>query len=134
MSEQHTATQRHRLDKWLWCTRFFKTRGAAVQAISGGKIHLNGERVKASHPVRPGDQLSISMPGIVAQFTVVGLPARRGTASDAHSQYVESPDSVAHRARLREQLRLAAVSRPQSDGRPDKRERRVLLKLQRRQT
>ena len=49
-----------RLDKWLWFTRFYKTRGLATAAIAGGKVHLNGERVKPAHRIRPGDQVSVT--------------------------------------------------------------------------
>src|SRR6202042_915063 len=54
----------HRLDKWLWHTRFYKTRSLATAAINGGKAHLNGERVKPAHHVRVGDRLSLSLQGM----------------------------------------------------------------------
>jgi ribosome-associated heat shock protein Hsp15 len=124
----------HRLDKWLWHCRFYKTRSLATAAIAGGKVHLNAERVKPAHRVRIGDRLSLSLQGIVAEFEVLGLPARRGPAAEAQGQYLETADSAARRARLREQLRLAELSRPKSDARPDKRDRRRLMRLQRGQT
>jgi ribosome-associated heat shock protein Hsp15 len=121
----------HRLDKWLWYCRFFKTRSLAAAAIAGGKVHLNGERVKAAHRVRIGDRLSVSLQGIVAEFDVLGLPARRGPAVEAHAHYGETPESAARRRVLEEQQRLAQLSRPRSEGRPDKRDRRRLMRLQR---
>jgi ribosome-associated heat shock protein Hsp15 len=124
----------HRLDKWLWHCRFFKTRGLATTAIAGGKVHLNAERVKPAHRVRVGDRLSLSLQGIVAEFDVLGLPRRRGPATEAQAQYAETPQSAERRARLREQQRLAEVSRPHSDARPDKRDRRRLMRLHRDQT
>jgi ribosome-associated heat shock protein Hsp15 len=48
-----------RLDKWLWAARFFKTRSLAAEAVTGGKIDINGERAKASRIVRLGDKLNI---------------------------------------------------------------------------
>jgi ribosome-associated heat shock protein Hsp15 len=123
-----TDSSRHRIDKWLWCARFFKTRSLAAQAVSGGKVHVNGERVKPAHAVRIGDRLSVMIGGAEAQFDVVGLPARRGPAQ---SHYAETPESIERRAKLREQHRLAELSRPRPDGRPDKRERRKLVKVQR---
>jgi ribosome-associated heat shock protein Hsp15 len=124
----------HRLDKWLWHTRFYKTRSLATAAISGGKVHLNADRVKPAHRVRIGDRLSLSLQGIVAEFEVLGLPRRRGPAAEAQAQYLETPESAARRLQLREQQRLAQVSRPRPDTRPDKRDRRRLMRLQRDQT
>lgn len=124
----------HRLDKWLWHARFYKTRSLAAAAISGGKVHLNAERVKPAHRVRIGDRLSVSLQGIVAEFEVLGLPARRGPAAEAQACFHETPASAERRARLREQQRLAQVSRPRPDARPDKRDRRRLMRLQRDQT
>jgi ribosome-associated heat shock protein Hsp15 len=124
----------HRLDKWLWQARFFKTRSLATAAISGGKVHLNAERVKPAHRVRVGDRLSLSLQGIVAEFEVLGLPLRRGPAAEAQAHYLETPASAERRAKLREQQRLAQLSRPRPDARPDKRDRRRLMRLQRDQT
>ena len=124
----------HRLDKWLWHVRFYKTRTLATAAIHGGKVHLNAERVKPAHRVRIGDRLSLSLQGIVAEFEVLGLPPRRGPASEAQSHYLETPASALRRTHLREQQRLALLSRPRPEARPDKRDRRRLLRLQRDQT
>lgn len=122
---------RFRLDKWLWCTRFFKTRSLAAQAVTGGKVHLNGERVKPAHIVRVGDRISLNIEGMTAEFDVLGIPQRRGPAPEARTHYAETPESAERRAALREQRRLADLSRPKPDSRPDKRDRRRLLRLQR---
>jgi ribosome-associated heat shock protein Hsp15 len=127
-------TDNHRLDKWLWQARFFKSRSLAQDAITGGKVHLNAERVKPAHRVRIGDRLSLSLEGVVAEFEVLGLPRRRGPAAEAQSHYLETPASADRRAKLREQQRLAQASRPRPDSRPDKRDRRRLMRLQRDQT
>jgi ribosome-associated heat shock protein Hsp15 len=124
----------HRLDKWLWHTRFYKTRSLATAAINGGKVHLNAERVKPAHRVRVGDRLSLSLQGIVAEFEVLGLPVRRGPAAEALAHFLETPASAVRRASLKEQQRLAQVSRPRPEARPDKRDRRRLMRLQRDQT
>jgi ribosome-associated heat shock protein Hsp15 len=124
----------HRLDKWLWQARFFKTRSLATAAINGGKVHLNAERIKPAHRVRIGDHISLSMQGIVAEFEVLELPTRRGPAAEAQACFFETPASAERRAKLREQQRLAQVSRPRPDTRPDKRDRRRLMRLQRDQS
>ena len=127
-------TDAQRLDKWLWQTRFYKTRSLATAAIDGGKVHLNAERVKPAHRVRTGDRVSVSLQGIVAEFEVLSLPLRRGPAAEAQAHMLETAASTARRASLREQQRLAQASRPRSDGRPDKRDRRRLMRLQRGQS
>ncbi len=113
-----------RIDKWLWCARFFKSRGLAQQAVEGGHVQVNGERVKASRPVRVGDRLRITRERERYEVEVTGLPERRGPATEARKHYVESAESEAARAAAREFNRLTA---PVSSGRPDKRERRELL-------
>jgi ribosome-associated heat shock protein Hsp15 len=123
--------ENHRLDKWLWHARFFKTRSLAAAAIGGGRVHLNGERVKPAHRLRIGDQVSISQSGVVAEFDVRGLPGRRGPAPEARSHYLETPASAERRAKFREQHRLADQSHPRPEERPDKRDRRRLARLQR---
>src|ERR1700690_1107697 len=123
-----------RLDKWMWHTRFYKTRSLATAAITGGRVHLNGERVKPAHRVRCGDRISVNLQGIVAEFDVLGLPVRRGPAAEAAQHFTETPASPPRRALLREQHRLADQSRPRPQHRPDKRDRRRLMRLQRDQT
>jgi ribosome-associated heat shock protein Hsp15 len=123
-----------RLDKWLWHTRFYKTRSLATAAIAGGKVHLNAERIKPAHRVRVGDHVSLSLQGMVAQFQVLGLPARRGPAGDMQSHYAETPASAQRREKFREQQRLASLTRPRPQGKPDKRERRKLMRLHRDQS
>jgi ribosome-associated heat shock protein Hsp15 len=132
--KEHDETEASRLDKWLWHTRFYKTRSLATAAIAGGKVHLNAERVKPAHRVRVGDRISQSLQGIVGEFEVRGLPQRRGPAVEAQTYYLETPASAQRRAYLREQQRLAQQSRPRPEARPDKRDRRRLMRLQRDQT
>jgi ribosome-associated heat shock protein Hsp15 len=132
MSSEKTDSDR--LDKWLWHARFFKTRSLATAAINGGKVHLNAERVKPGRRVRRGDHVTLSLQGIVAEFEVLGLPQRRGPAAEAAAQYLETAASAARRIKLREQQRLANISRPRPAVRPDKRERRRLMRLHRDQT
>ncbi len=123
-----------RLDKWLWHTRFYKTRTLATAAINGGKVHVNALRVKPAHRVRIGDRLSLSLQGIIAELEIRGLPPRRGPPAEAQLHYLETPQSAERRAKWREQQRLAQLSRPRPEVRPDKRDRRRLMRLQRDQT
>lgn len=122
-----------RIDKWLWCARFFKSRSLAAEAVAGGKVHLNAQRVKPARAVQAGDVLEITLGIEVATVKVTAIPMRRGPAAEARLCYEETPESLARRERYREQRRLAAMAAPQTDGRPDKRTRRELLRFHRRQ-
>ena len=122
---------RHRLDKWLWHTRFFKTRSLATAAVLGGKVKVHGDRVKPAHDAKPGDMLTISIGTRVMDIEILSVPDRRGPASVAMQCYCESAASIAREARNQEQQRLAALSRPRSAERPDKRQRRHLNRLRR---
>jgi ribosome-associated heat shock protein Hsp15 len=115
-----------RIDKWLWCARFFKSRGLAQDAVEGGHVQVNGERVKASRQVRIGDRLRITRERERYEVDVTGIPVRRGPAPEARQHYRETPESEAARAHARELDRLSA---PVSNGRPDKRERRDLIRV-----
>ncbi len=125
--------ERVRIDKWLWAARFFKTRGAATEAVVGGHVHVNDERVKPARDVKVGDRLEIRRGQ--DQFTVVvtGLAERRGPASAAAALYEETPASVAERERRREERRLARPLGADLSARPTKRDRRRLEALRRAQ-
>jgi ribosome-associated heat shock protein Hsp15 len=115
-----------RIDKWLWHARFFRTRGLAQQAVDGGHVQLNGERVKASRAIRDGDRLRITRDRERFEVDVLGVPARRGPASEARHFYAETAESVAARDHQRA---LDRLSMPVPSGRPDKRGRRELLRI-----
>src|SRR5260370_28542907 len=88
----------HRLEKWLWYTRFYKTRSLATAAINGGKVHLNAERGKPPHRVRVGDRLSLSLQGTVGEFEVLGRPARRVPPAQRRTQHPPTPPDPARPA------------------------------------
>lgn len=114
-----------RLDKWLWAARFFKTRGRAKEAIDGGKIHLNGQRSKPSKEVAIGDTLSITQGYDTRIVKVLGLSEHRGGAPAAQGLYEETQESQEKRALIAEQRR-AAGSHVSPEGRPSKRDRRLI--------
>ncbi len=118
-----------RIDKWLWAARFFKTRSLAAQAVGGGKVQLNGARVKPARTLKPGDELEIHKSGFEYRIRVVSLAERRGPAKVAQTLYEEAEDSIRKREALREQHRLAAVSTPHPQRKPDKKARRKLREL-----
>lgn len=117
---------RARLDKWLWAARFYKTRSLASKAVDAGQARIAGERVKAAHPVQPGERVSLRRAGLAWDILVVALADRRGGAAEAAKLYVESPASVSARESEIARRRAAAASTPVTDGRPTKRDRRKL--------
>ncbi len=118
-----------RLDRWLWCTRFFKTRGLATAAVKGGHVQVNGERAKAAREIKPGDWLEIVREQQVFRVEVLDIPSRRGPAKEAAMCYEEDPDSQARREARQAQLRLERKLLPETDGRPDPRTRRKMREL-----
>ena len=125
--------ERHRIDKWLWHVRFFKTRSLAAEAVNGGKVKINGDRVKAAYALRTGQLVAITLGERSVEVEVLLLPDRRGPATTAQACYRETESSQQRAVMLKEQRRLAAMARPQPDHRPDKRERRMLDRLRRQQ-
>lgn len=118
-----------RIDRWLWCTRQFKSRSLAAEAVSGGKVHVNGRRVKPAHAVRVGDRVTITRPGFEFECEVLKLPDRRGSAPLAQACYSETDAGRAAREKYVEQARLASAFAPRSEERPDKHARRELRRL-----
>lgn len=119
-----------RLDKWLWAARFFKTRSLAREAINGGKVHLNGARVKPSRPVKVDDLLRLRRGTDEMSVVVTGLSDRRGSATIAQTLYCETEESISERERLRALRKLATPVGGYSDHKPDKRERRRIMRFQ----
>ena len=124
---------RVRLDKWLWAARFFKTRSQATAAVDGGKVEVNGARVKPSKDIKIGDELRVRLGPFDHVLVVRALADKRGPAAIAQSLYEETPESIAAREKLREDHRLApAMFVYEEKGRPTKKNRRALTELMRR--
>ena len=115
-----------RVDKWLWAARFFKTRALASDAVNGGKVHLSGQRIKASRSVKINDVFEIHRGFEKMTVVVQELSQRRGPASVAQTLYRETEESIALREKESEQRKLARMQIPISDHKPNKRERRKL--------
>lgn len=132
MSEESHDDDRLRIDRWLWCARLFKSRSAAAEAVRGGHVRLNGQRVKPAHAVRIGDTLLIERGAATEkELAVASIPPRRGPASEAARAYVETAESIERAKRAAEARTLRPVLGPPTAGRPDKRTRRLLLRVQR---
>jgi len=121
-----------RIDKWLWAARFYKTRALAAEAVTGGKVKLNGERVKAAKSVRVGDVLSVRIGPYEHVVQVRRLSSRRGPAREAALLYEETEESRLAREALRARLAAERAYFPQPAGRPSKHARRELIRFKQR--
>ena len=117
-----------RIDKWLWVARFFKTRQLSIDAINAGRVEVNGERVKPSKSIKPGDRLLLRKPPVEYQFVVTAVAEKRGSAVIAKTLFVESAESVAVREKVVAELR--DMPPPLFRGRPTKKDRRTLERWQ----
>jgi ribosome-associated heat shock protein Hsp15 len=120
-----------RIDRWLWAARLFKTRSAAADAVHGGRVHVNGERVKPSKIIRTGDTLGVTVRTVRRTLIVTGVAERRGTASAALTMYAETPESLAARELRAAERRLSRPLGADLGARPTKQARRRLDALRR---
>jgi len=126
---EQTGPGAMRIDRWLFGVRLFKSRSVAADAVGGGKVHLNGERVKAPHGVKPGDTITFTRSAVVFECVVAAVPLRRGPASEAARCYDETPASKARREDFAARMKIAAGLTPRPDDRPNKHDRRLLRQL-----
>jgi ribosome-associated heat shock protein Hsp15 len=122
-----------RIDRWLWAARFFKTRGAATDAVLGGKVLVNGLRVKPSKEVRPTDTVEVQIGQFRWTVGVLGVAGKRAPAKVAATLYEETPESIAARRQRALELRLATPRGADLGARPTKQARRRLDALRRTQ-
>jgi ribosome-associated heat shock protein Hsp15 len=123
------SEDRIRVDKWLWAARFYKTRALASEAIAGGKVQVNGERVKRARPLQVGDEIRIRQGPYEHQIVVQALSGRRGPAAEAARLYEEKPESRAAREQLAVQLKTLHSMFVPERGRPTKKDRREINRL-----
>ena len=126
-------TEPVRIDKWLWAARFYKTRSAATDAVLGGRVHLNGARVKPSKDVRLDDTIELTIGATRWTVLVTGLGERRGPASVAATLYAETAESLEARERQAIERRTARPLGADLGARPTKLDRRRLEALRRAQ-
>lgn len=116
-----------RIDKWLWAARFYKTRSLACDEVTKHRVQINGQDVKPAREVKVGDTLTVRQGNITKTIVVKGISAARGPAPVAQQLYEETPESIALRAKLAEQNRMAAEPAHSIEhGRPTKRDRRQI--------
>ena len=124
MKDSDPATLR--IDKWLWFTRFYKTRALAAKAVSGGHVRINGVRAKPSSDVRPGDVIDLVRDQLRWRVEAGPMPLRRGPANEARNCYTEDETVSANRLQAVAERRIDRMQMPRTDGRPDKHTRRKL--------
>ena len=120
-----------RIDKWLWAARFFKTRGLATDAVLGGRVHVNGQRVKPAKEIRASDTVELTIGATQRTVVVLGLAEKRGPAKVAVTLYEETPESIVRREQFERQRRLARPLGSDLGARPTKQARRRIEALRR---
>ncbi len=120
------ASERIRVDRWLWVARLVRSRTLAADAVRGGHVQVNGQRVKPGRDVRPGDRIEITLGEVGRCLVVRGIADRRGPAAAAALLYEETAESVRARERAAAERRLSAALDTSGGSRPTKRDRRRL--------
>jgi ribosome-associated heat shock protein Hsp15 len=120
-----------RLDKWLWCARFYKTRALAAAAIKGNKIRVNEQPVKAAKSIRIGDELLIKKTPYQYNISILKLSNNRLSATQAALLYKEDAESIKTREEMTMQIKADNASYPRTIGRPTKRNRREIIRFTR---
>ena len=129
-SDKHSDPPgRLRIDKWLWAARFYKTRSLAARAVEGGKVKLNGERVKPGKEVKTGDELEVRSGELHWLVEVRGVALKRGPAAEAALLYAESDENRARREHMIAMRRAGPHPAHDAHGRPTKRDRRMIRRF-----
>ncbi|PQK73144.1 ribosome-associated heat shock protein Hsp15 [Pantoea ananatis] len=118
-----------RLDKWLWAARFYKTRSIAREMIEGGKVHYNGQRSKPSKLVERDAELTLRQGNEERTVVIAEISEQRRPASEAQLLYRETEASIEKREKVALARKMNALTMPHPARRPDKKERRDLMKF-----
>ncbi|WP_199638552.1 ribosome-associated heat shock protein Hsp15 [Serratia sp. PAMC26656] len=129
MKEKATRDDAVRLDKWLWAARFYKTRALARDMIDGGKVHYNGQRGKPSKIVEINAEIRLRQGNEERTVIVLAITGQRRGADEAQQMYQETEASIANREKMAIARKMNALTMPHPDRRPDKKERRDLIKF-----
>ena len=134
MSDESATAPKLRVDKWLWAARFFKTRSVAADAVTKHRVQVDGQRVKPSRTVSPGCTLRIEKGPYEFEVTVLALNDERRPAPEAQALYAESEASVERRRAVSARLRGDRAARLglAGEGRPNKKQRRQIIRFQNR--
>ena len=128
--DKHQQEQEsYRLDKWLWAARFYKTRTLAREMVDGGKVHYNGQRTKPSKEVEIGAMIKLRQGNDEKEVQVLALSNQRKAAPLAQQLYQETEECIKKREQLAWARKANALSMPNPERRPNKKERRDLLKF-----
>jgi len=126
-----SPTRSLRIDKWLWFTRFYKTRALAARAVGGGHVRINGVRARSASNVKPGDMIDLVRDQLPWRMQAGPVPVRRGPAVEARLSYAEDEEVRLHREQMVADRRIDRMQMPRTDGRPDKHTRRKLRERRR---
>ena len=118
-----------RIDNWLWAARFYKTRSLATEAVDGGRVHVNSQRVKPSYRVKIDDCISVKRSSLRQDVIVQAISDKRAAASIAQTLYCETEASLKQREINRVQRKILNQSLPRHDSKPDKHARRRLRSM-----
>ncbi|EJL82987.1 ribosome-associated heat shock protein Hsp15 [Pantoea sp. BIGb0393] len=118
-----------RLDKWLWAARFYKTRALAREMVEGGKVHYNGQRSKPSKLVELNAELTLRQGNDERTVVITAVTDQRRPATEAQALYAETDASIEKREKTALARKMNALTMPHPDRRPDKKERRDLMKF-----
>jgi len=125
--------EKQRLDKWLWAARFFKTRALASEAVSGGKVHLNGDRVKPGRTIKVTDRLTITKGQFEHDVIVQKLNSKRRPAKEAQLLYQETEESIRLREERAVEIKAMNAQMGYTEKRPSKKDRRQIVRFKRKQ-
>jgi ribosome-associated heat shock protein Hsp15 len=124
---ENEKSNKHRIDKWLWCVRVFKSRTLASEACSGGKVKIEGDSVKPSRAVNPGDIITVRSGFIKMAYRVLGFPDKRVSAKLAVNYVL---DITPEEEKLKQEIaRRSYIGKYKGSGRPTKKDRREINKL-----